>query len=188
LFRYISRIAGVRPLDGGEACRSGAEEQPGGTADRETEERMYPVVLGVHNLARWVVIAAGVWAVVRIWSGWVRRSPWTDGHARAARLFTGALDLQFLVGLVLYLFFSPLTREAFRDLGAAMRDAPVRYFVVEHVVIMFAAIVVAHIGAGRVRRARTDAAKFQQAALWLGVALAAVLGFVPWARPLVPSF
>jgi hypothetical protein len=149
---------------------------------------MYPVVLGVHNVVRWLVIAAGVWAVVRIWSGWMRRAAWTNGHARATRLFVGALDLQFLVGLVLYLFFSPLTRQAFRDLGAAMRDAPVRYFVVEHVVIMLAAIVVAHIGAARVNRAGSDAAKFQQAALWLGVALAAVLGFVPWARPLVPSF
>jgi hypothetical protein len=88
----------------------------------------------------------------------------------------------------LYLVFSPLTREAFRDVGAAMRDAPVRYFFVEHVAVMIGAIAVAHIGAARVRRQSTDAARFQTAALWLGIALAAVIGFVPWARPLVPSF
>ena len=149
---------------------------------------MYPVVLGVHNLVRWVVIAAGVWAVVLAWKGWLRRGSWTGMEARAARLFVTALDVQLLLGLLLYAVFSPLTREGMRDMGAAMRDPAVRYFLVEHLAIMLAAIVVAHVGAARIRRAGSDAARFQQASLWLGIALAAVLGFIPWARPLFPGF
>ena len=149
---------------------------------------MYPMVLGVHNVLRWAVIGAGLWVVFLSWRGWVQGATWTRREAVAARIFVGVLDLQLLVGVLLYAFFSPLTRQAFRDMGAAMRDAPVRYFVVEHVVMMLAAIVAAHVGMMLVKRAATDVAKYQRAAIWLGVALAAVIGFVPWARPLVPSF
>jgi hypothetical protein len=149
---------------------------------------MYPIMLGLHNLMRWVVLLAGAWAVLLAWRGWLGRGTWTAREGRAIKIFVGTLDLQFAVGLLLYAVFSPLTRAAFSNFGAAMRDAPVRYFVVEHVVIMIAAIAVAHVGAGRVRKASTDPERFQRASIWLGIAFAAVAGFVPWARPLIPSF
>lgn len=149
---------------------------------------MYPVVLGVHNLLRWAIIGAGLWAVFLAWRGWVQGAAWTRREAMASRIFVGLLDLQLLIGVLLYAVFSPLTRQAFRNMGAAMRDAPVRYFLVEHVVMMLAAIVAAHVGMVLVKRAGTDVAKYQRAAVWLGVALAAVIGFVPWARPFMPSF
>jgi len=149
---------------------------------------MYPVLLGLHNLVRWVVIIVGLWAVVRAWRGWLKRSVWNAADVRATRLFVSALDLQLLLGILLYAIFSPLTRRAFHDVGAAMRDAPVRYFFVEHVAVMVIAIAIAHVGAARVKRETADVAKFQTAALWLGIALAAILGFVPWARPLIPVF
>ena len=123
-----------------------------------------------------------------VWRGWLGRRQWTSAEARATRAFVGLLDLQFLLGLTLFAVLSPLTREAFRDMGAAMRDAPVRYFLVEHPVIMVAAIVAAHVGMVQVRRANDDAERFQRASLWLGLALAALTGFIPWARPLIPSF
>lgn len=148
---------------------------------------MYPTVLGLHNLVRWLVLLAGLWAVIVTWRGWLARGTWTANESRATKAFVGALDLQFTLGLVLY-FISPLTRAAFSDMGAAMRDAPVRYFVVEHVFVMVLAVTVAHVGAAKVKKAGTDAERFQRAAVWLGIAFAAVAGFVPWARPLMPTF
>lgn len=149
---------------------------------------MYPLILALHNLLRWGVIALGVWAVWLAWRGWLGRAAWGAREWRSGRLFVVALDLQLLLGLLLYLFLSPLTRRAFANPLAAMRDAPVRYFMVEHLLVMLVAIVLAHIGWARVKRSRTDSERFQQAALWLGLALAAVLGFVPWWRPLLPHF
>jgi hypothetical protein len=98
------------------------------------------------------------------------------------------LDLQFAIGLALYVVFSPLTRQGFDDFGAAMRDAPIRYFLLEHPLIMLLAVVAAHVGAVKIRRAASDAERFQRASIWLGLSLAALAGFIPWARPLVPSF
>jgi len=134
------------------------------------------------------VLIAGVWSVFLVWRGWLQRRQWSDTEARATRAFLGALDLQFLLGLLLFAVFSPLTRQGFRDMGAAMSDAPVRYFLLEPPLIMLVAIASAHIAAVQVRRAATDAERFQRASILYGLSLAAVAGFIPWARPLMPSF
>ena len=148
---------------------------------------MYPIVLGVHNLVRWLVLAAGLWVVMRTWRGWMSRATWTDADSMAIRLFVNALSLQFALGVVLYAV-SPLVRQGLANMGAAMRDPAVRYFVVEHATVMLIAVALAHIGAGRVRKAGSDSAKFQTAAIWFAVVLAGIAAFVPWGRPMVPSF
>lgn len=148
---------------------------------------MYPYVLGLHNIVRWIVLLAGAWSVFLVWRGWLQRRQWTDAEARATRMFLGALDVQFLLGVLLYAAFSPLTRQGFRDMGAAMSDPPVRYFLLEHPLIMLVAIVSAHMGAVQVRRATTDSERFQKASILYGLSLAALAGFIPWARPLLPG-
>lgn len=149
---------------------------------------MHPAILATHSLVRWLVLAAGVYAVFRAWRGWMQRSTWTSSDGGAIKLYVNALSLQLLVGLVLY-GVSPLIRGAMADMGAAMKDAPVRYFVVEHLVVMLIAIALGHIGAAKVRRATSDSAKFQTATIWMGLSLAAVAGFIPWTtRPFFPSF
>ena len=87
---------------------------------------MFPIVLALHNLNRWIVVLAGLYVVIRCWRGWLQRAGWTASDASAARLFITTLDIQFMIGLLMFLFFSPLTRQAFSDVGAAMRNAPVR--------------------------------------------------------------
>ncbi|MCC7324516.1 MAG: hypothetical protein IT358_11825 [Gemmatimonadaceae bacterium] len=148
---------------------------------------MYSLTLGTHNIVRWLVLAAGIWAVVRCWMGWRARSVWGEKDAGAVKLFVNALSLQFVVGVVLYAV-SPLIRGGLADMGAAMRTPSVRYFVVEHVFVMIAAIALGHIGAARIRKAGSDSARFQTATIWMGLALAAAVGFVPWDRPILPSF
>jgi hypothetical protein len=144
-------------------------------------------ILGAHNLIRWLVLAAGAYTVFRAWSGWSGRKQWMDADASAVRLFVNSLSLQFVLGVLVYAT-SPLIRTALGDMGGAMREPSIRYFAVEHVTIMIIAIAVAHIGAAKVRKAASDSARFQTATIWMGIAFAAVAGFVPWGRPLFPNF
>jgi hypothetical protein len=91
-----------------------------------------------------------------------------------------ALDVQFLVGLILYLWASPFTTAAFLDLGAAMRNAPLRFFVVEHLFGMVAALGLAHVGRVRLRRAADSAQRHKTALIFFGLALVIILVSIPW--------
>lgn len=148
---------------------------------------MYTLTLASHNIVRWLVLGTGLWAVVRCWMGWRSRAVWSEKDAGAVKLFVNALTLQFVLGVVLYAV-SPLIRAGLADMATAMKTASVRYFVVEHVAVMLVAIALGHIGAAKVRKAESDSARFQTATIWLGLALAAAAGFVPWDRPILPSF
>ena len=76
--------------------------------------------------------STGLLAAARGISGWRSRRPWTLPDERAGFWFTMTLDLQFLLGLLLYGVLSPITPGAFQDFGGAMKDSVARFWAVEH--------------------------------------------------------
>jgi cytochrome c biogenesis factor len=91
-----------------------------------------------------------------------------------------ALDVQMLLGLLLYLVLSPLTSEAMRDFGAAMKSPGLRFFAVEHVALMFAAVVVVHLGRVLSKKARTPDQKRSRLLICFILATIAMLLAMPW--------
>ena len=151
---------------------------------------MYSVTLIVHSLLRWVVLFTGLAAAGRGILGWSGR-PWKSPDARAGLLFITALDLQFLIGLLLYFVLSPTMSVAMSNPGAAMKDSALRFFLVEHAVGMIIAIVLAHIGRAKTKKAATDMARHRAAAVFFTLALVVILLSIPWpgmpaGRPLWP--
>ena len=144
---------------------------------------MYDIVLTLHSLLRWIVILFGLWAVVTAAAAASRRS-WTPGEARPGLLFMIGLDLQLLLGLVLYVGLSPITSVALQDFGAAMRTGSLRFWAVEHPALMLLAVVLAHVGRSATRYAGSDRAG-ARARLWFGLALLALLLATPW--PFMPN-
>ena len=92
---------------------------------------------------------------------------------------SSSADLQMLLGLILYIFLSPLTQAVFRDVGAAMSDPVLRYWGVEHIVMLFAAVVLIHVGQAMAKRAEA-ALKYKWAAIFFGLAMLAMLVAIPW--------
>lgn len=141
---------------------------------------MYETVLTVHSLLRWVVLLAALVALARAVSGWTGRRAWTTADERAGKRFTIAFDIQFLIGLILYVALSPWTAAAFRDFGAAMGDSVARFWAVEHLFGMFVALALAHIGRARARRASDGVAKHRTSAIFYGLSLVVMLITIPW--------
>ena len=102
---------------------------------------VYAMVLTIHSLVRWVVVIAGIAAVIMAYAGWFGNRRWTSSTVRLNMLFTTFLDLNVLLGIFLYIILSPITRGAFQNMGDAMRDSNVRFFTVEHLLIMLVAVV-----------------------------------------------
>jgi hypothetical protein len=150
---------------------------------------IYAGVLVIHSWLRWLVLLAGVFAFVRATVGAATGKPWTPADDRAGAFFARIFDLQFLFGLVLYVFLSPFTHAAFGNFGAAMKDHVSRFWAVEHIVGMFIAAALVHIG--QIRARKTDSLRRHRvAAIFFGLALAVSLGSIPWpglpyARPLL---
>ena len=141
---------------------------------------MYGTVLLLHSLLRWVVLLTGLLTAVRGISGWRSRRPWTLPDERAGLWFTISLDLQFLIGLLLYLALSPITHGAFQDFGGAMQDRVARFWAVEHVFGMIVALALAHIGRSRVHKTGYDLRRHKLAAIFFTLALLAILASIPW--------
>ena len=141
---------------------------------------MYPFVLTLHNITRWLVLILAVIAIARSFSGLSGKKKWSAADDRAGMLFTMLLDIQLLLGLILYFFLSPTTTGALSNFGAAMGAALVRYFAVEHSLGMLVAVVVAHLGRSASRRAHSDRNKFRRAAIWFTLALVIILVSIPW--------
>jgi hypothetical protein len=150
---------------------------------------MYSSILLLHSWLRWIVIIAGLLAFARAVSGASGRKSWTPADDRAGFWFSTALDVQFVLGLLLYFFLSPFTAAALDDFGAAMKNPGLRYFAVEHVFGMLIGLALVHVGRVRARKA-DSLRRHKVAAIFFGLALVAMLAAIPWpgtpnGRPLV---
>lgn len=145
----------------------------------------YDVFLILHSLLRWIVVIAGVIAAAKAIVGWMQNQPWSTADRQLGLLFTISLDIQVLLGLVLYFVLSPVTTNNFSNFGEAMGNADVRFFLVEHIALTLAAVALAHIGSSRSRKAELDRDKHRLAAIFFTLALIAILIAIPWVdRPL----
>ncbi len=142
---------------------------------------MYTLALIVHSWLRWVALVAGVGAT---FSALTDRGDGSRSDRWGLALVT-AVDLQMLVGLVLYLVLSPFTAIAMRDFGAAMKDPGLRFFAVEHVTMMFGAVILVHVGRVLARKAATPGARRTRAFVCFGLATVLMIVATPW--PGMPS-
>jgi len=90
------------------------------------------------------------------------------------------LDLQMLLGLLLYFGLSPNMREILNHFGESMRRADTRFWAVEHVAAMFIAIALSHVGRVLARKAATTTAKRTRLLVCFGVATILILAGMPW--------
>lgn len=119
---------------------------------------MFALVM-LHSIVRWLVLAGALLALV---GAWVAADSGSDGWGgKAGLLFTVLLDVQVLIGLIIWVLESGWKLNAF--------------FAYVHPVAMVLALLVAHFG--RTRQKRTVPA----AGFWPFLAsLALVVAGIPW--------
>jgi hypothetical protein len=141
---------------------------------------MYASALWLHSWLRWAVLLAGLVAWLRAVGGKTARRPWTPQDELWGLLLTVSVDLQFLVGLVLYIFLSPITRLGLRNFAAAMQINVARFFTIEHAIGMVAGIALVHIARVKIRKAADAERKHRLAMVLYGIALVLMFISIPW--------
>ena len=127
-----------------------------------------------------------VLAVGRAYWGWFGKKAYTGSDRKLGVAFTSALDTQVLLGLILYLFFSPLGVRAF--FNDEIQQSQGVFFAVLHEVAMIIGVGLAHMGSMLPRKMQAAAQKHPRAALFFTLAVIFVLIGIPWTRPLFRWF
>jgi hypothetical protein len=141
---------------------------------------MYSTMLVAHSWLRWVVLAAALFAIVRSAAAWSGHRAWTPADDRAGLLFMMSLDVQLLIGLLLYFVLSPFMEAVWDQAAVAMRTGALRYWLVEHPFGMLVALVLAHVGRIRIRKASDPRRKHRLVVIFFGLALLVMAVSLPW--------
>jgi len=145
---------------------------------------MYAGLLHSHNGLRWLVLLALLVSIVLAFSGWFGKRNWSKTDNISGLLLVIFMDLQFVIGMVLYAFVSPITKAAFNDFGAAMKNADLRFYAVEHILVMVIALVLVHIGRAKSKKATASIKKHRTSAIFYTISLLLILVSIPWDRAL----
>ena len=146
--------------------------------------------LVIHNILRWAVLLFGLWAVITAFSAILSKRPYKSSDNKTSLFFMISCDLQLLMGLILY--FTGMWFDVVKsNMGGVMKEAGIRFFAVEHSLMMLIAWLLVHVGRSMVKRSTTDAQKHKRTLIYFGIALLIILAMIPWpfripeiARPL----
>jgi hypothetical protein len=107
---------------------------------------MYLTVLTLHSWNRWIALALAVAATINAF----RHTPHViDGRPRGSKwdtFFMAAIDLQVLLGLLLYFGLSPFSTEAMNNPSGAMKSASLRFWAFEHEILAFGSMIAVRLG------------------------------------------
>ncbi len=140
---------------------------------------MYDLLLSIHNLMRWLFLAAAIYAIFRAIQGVSNQSPFGKQDKTAGTLLLSVAHSQLLVGLVLW-FLSPNIQRAMADMAVAMKDSVARLQLIEHPLVMILAVVLIQVGKIKSKKAYADLDKHKRSLIYYGLGLVLVLSRIPW--------
>lgn len=140
---------------------------------------MYSVFLALHSVLRWLVLASLLYAVYRSYKGWFGDKPFTKFDNSVRHVTATISHLQLVIGICLY-FVSPIINYFIHHFKAALPQREIRFFGMEHNLVMLLAIVLISLGSMKAKRKNGDRQKFKTLAIWYSSALILILISVPW--------
>lgn len=129
------------------------------------------IVMLLHDYMRWVLLAFAALVVLKALAGWLGKQPWTKLDNQLGLAYTMALDIQFLLGLIIWLFGTT----GLKVLSNVMSNAYGRFIALEHGLLILVALILAHIGRARTKKAVADTAKHRSAFIFYGLSLALIV-------------
>lgn len=154
---------------------------------------MFSIILALHSLFRWLVLGTLLYSIYRAYTGWFRRKNFSSIDNTIRHWTATIAHIQLILGLWIY-FISPTISYFLHNYKDAVHVSEIRFFGMEHSVMMLFAIIIITIGSAKAKRKETDALKFKTIAIWFTIALVIILICIPWkfspmaSRPYFRSF
>ena len=141
---------------------------------------LYTIPLIAHSYLRWAVLALALIVIARSIPAFLRGREWTKGDERLHQAFVGVVDLQFTLGVWMYLVTSPVSHAFFADFGAGVKQPVLRFFGLEHPLGMLIAVALVHIGRTRSKRAADGKLRHRRVWTFTLAALVMMAASIPW--------
>jgi len=88
---------------------------------------MYPNLLALHSLVRWLVLTSLLFAIFRAYYGWLSRKQFSS-FDNAVRHWTATIaHIQLFLGIWLY-FISPIVAYFLHHFSTAIHERAIRFF------------------------------------------------------------
>lgn len=140
----------------------------------------YEIILFAHSYLRWVVVLMSLFLCIRSFLAWRSKRNWEQADERLHVAVVASFDTQLTLGLLLYVFLSPLSWAFFTDLPNTLKDSTLRFFGMEHTMAMFVATAVIHIGRVRSQQAATTSLRHRHVWRTTLIALIILAVAIPW--------
>jgi hypothetical protein len=139
---------------------------------------MYPLLLSLHSLFRWLVLLSLLLSISIAYKGWKRTLEFTP-VSNTIRHWTATIaHLQLLLGITIY-FQSPVVRLPMPyDAHKLINEQP--FFKYVHIILMVLSVVLITIGSAKAKRMPTAAAKYFTILIWFTAALLIIFVAIPW--------
>jgi len=135
---------------------------------------MYTGLLHAHSGLRWVALILLIYSIFNAYQK--KSSGVFTGKDRKLSVFTMMfVHIQILLGFALY-FISPKVSHA----PGFMKDAVLRFFAMEHVLLMLIAAVVITVGHVKAKKAEEGAKKFKLISTFFLIGLILIIAAIPW--------
>ena len=136
---------------------------------------IYEIFKDIHSWFRYVVFVLVLLAIIQSLIGWLGKKAYTEGNRKINLFALISAHTQLLIGIVLYI--SDIDRKV-QFSKAAMQDPNIRYFTVEHWVMMLIAIVLITIGHSKSKRATLPENKHKTIAIFYIIAILVIIGAI----------
>ena len=140
---------------------------------------MYYTLITLHSMVRWLVLVALLLAIFQSWRGWLGRKEFTRYDNTLRALTITLAHVQLSIGVWLY-FVSPLIKSFLDNYSATVGIRSIRFFGMEHSLMMILAVTFITIGGSQARRRSLSGQKFKAMAIWFTIALVIIFVSIPW--------
>ncbi|RFS22709.1 hypothetical protein DVR12_13020 [Chitinophaga silvatica] len=140
---------------------------------------MYPILLAIHSLIRWLVVISLFVAIVNAFIGWFKNRQFRNKDLAIQRIAVEVAQLQMLIGIILYVI-SPVVRYFLTHFKEAIKLREIRFFGLEHITMMLTAVILITVGSSVSKKKTNDLEKFKTVAIWYTIAFLIIFSSIPW--------
>jgi hypothetical protein len=142
---------------------------------------MFPVLLQIHSILRWVILILLVLSIVQSLIGWIKKRELREGDTKIWLFTMIFTHTTLLIGLIL-LFFGRfgILSSGLPEGVVLMKDTFYRFYWVEHPTGMIVATILITLGRAVVKKQITDPLKYKRAFWYFLLALVVIILTIPW--------